>query len=330
MEQVADAAPSLRLFVYDQAGLTETPNATMADVATAVAGRKRIWVDHAGPVDEAEAQALAEACGLSLFDILEAVEPEQRAGVAHLEGATRVIATMAEGTTEFQSEQLSMFFNARMLLTLQRTHGDCMEPVRNRLRNAQSRVRANGTDYLVHAMLETIIDAYYKPLDRLADTLDSLEDAIAARPMPTHMTALYGAKRELLGLKRAIWPMREVLLALSLDDAAHVKPATRRAFRSTQSYAIQLIEIVENDRELAANILDLYQSALANRMNEVMKVLAIISTIFIPLSFIAAVWGMNFEHMPELREPWGYPAALSFMALVAAALLIWFKLRKWW
>jgi magnesium transporter len=320
----------MRLFIYEAAGVTETPSASLAEIEAALASRKRVWVDHAGPVDEAEATRLAQACGLNHHDILEAVEPEQRAGVAHVDNATRVIAMMAEGADAFAPEQLAIFFNARMTLTLQRTLGDCMEPVRNRLRNSQSRVRANGPDYLVHAMLEAIIDAFYKPVDRLADALDGLEDAISLSPKPAHMAGLHSAKRELLSLKRALWPMREVLLALSLDDAAHVKPATRRAFRTTQTYAIQLIEIVENDRELAANILDLYQSALANRMNEVMKVLAIISTIFIPLSFIAAVWGMNFEHMPELRAAWGYPAALGFMTLVAISLLTWFKLRKWW
>lgn len=330
MTDVPPNRAHMRLFVYEAAGVVETASATHADVAAAVAGRKRVWVDHSGPVDEAEALALSEACGLNHFDILDAFEPDQRAGVSQVDNATRVIATMAEGTEEFEADQISMFFNARLLLTLQRTHGDCMELVRGRLRNGQSRIRSNGPDYLVHAILESIIDAYYRPLDRLADTLDGLEDAIAAHPKPAQMTKLYEAKRELLSLKRALWPMREVLLTLSLDDASHVKPATRRALRATQAYCIQLIEIVENDRELAANILDLYQSALANRMNEVMKVLAIISTIFIPLSFIAAVWGMNFEHMPELRETWGYPAALGFMAFVAASLLAWFKIRKWW
>jgi magnesium transporter len=329
-DAASHAAPVLRVFTYDAQGIAEVQAATMADIAAALATRKRVWVDHAGPVDEAEADRLAQACGLNRHDILEAVEPEQRAGVAHVENATRVIAAMAEGGAEFETEQLAMFFNARLLLTLQRTPGDCMEPVRARLRNTQSRVRANGPDYLVHAILEAVIDAYYKPLDRLADTLDGLEDAIALNPKPSHMTSLHAAKRELLGMKRALWPMREVLLGLSMDDSTFVKPATRRQFRATQTYAIQLIEIVENDRELAANILDLYQSALANRMNEVMKVLAIISTIFIPLSFIAAVWGMNFEHMPELAEPWGYPAALGLMACVAVGLLSWFKIRKWW
>ncbi|MGL4405143.1 MAG: magnesium/cobalt transporter CorA, partial [Notoacmeibacter sp.] len=253
----------------------------------------------------------------------------QRAGVAHVDSATRVIATMAEGDKAFETDQLAMFFNNRFLLTLQRTHDDCMDVVRARFRNPKSRIRANGPDHLVHSILEATIDAYYKPLDRLAETLDHLEDLISHDSKPEQMRSLHKAKRELLALKRALWPMREVLLALSVDDATYVKPATRRAFRGTQSYAIQLIEIVESDRELAANILDLYQSSLANRMNEIMKVLATISTIFIPLSFLAGVWGMNFTHMPELNEVWGYPAALCFMSLVALGLVAWFKHRKW-
>jgi magnesium transporter len=321
---------AFRLFVYDASGIDEKPNATLADVSTALAGRKRVWIDHAGTLTPEQIDLLAPALSLDFHDIFEASEPEQRAGVAAIEGATRVIVTMAEGTDAFEPDQIAMFFNARMLLTLQSTHDDCLSQVRARLRNPISRLRANGPDFLVHSILEAVVDAYFKPVDRLNDALDNLEEAIAADPKPQHMKALHATKRELLSLKRALWPMREVLLSLSLDDAAHVKPVTRRAFRSTQAYVIQLIEIVENDRELAANILDLYQSALANRMNEVMKVLAIISTIFIPLSFLAGIWGMNFEYMPELAKTWGYPAALGLMAAVALSLLTWFKIRKWW
>ena len=320
---------SFRLFIYDASGLDEIDNASLADIEEAMAGKRRLWIEHAGSLSEAQTESLAAVLGLNNIDIIEAMEPDQRAGVAHVDGATRIIATMAEGEAVFETDQLAMFFNNRFLLTLQRTADDCMEPVRGRFRNPKSRIRANGPDFLVHTILEAIIDAYYRPLDRLAETLDSLEDLISEDSKPMHMRALYAAKRELLGLKRALWPMREVLLALSVDDATHVKPATRRAFRSTQSYAIQLIEIVENDRELAANIRDLYQSSLANRMNEIMKVLAVISTIFIPLSFLAGVWGMNFVHMPELDEVWGYPAALGFMALVGIGLVTWFKSRKW-
>ena len=326
---MSENALHFRLFIYDAASLEENAVANIVDVTAAMAGKKRLWIEHAGALTEAETEALAAALGLNPFDIVEAMEPEQRAGVAHIDGATRVIATMAEGDTEFETDQLAMFFNNRFLLTLQRTSDDCMDTVRARFRNPKSRIRANGPDHLVHTILEATIDAYYKPLDRLAETLDSLEDQIAHNSKPEQMRSLHKAKRELLGLKRALWPMREVLLALSVDDATYVKPATRRAFRGTQSYAIQLIEIVENDRELAANILDLYQSSLANRMNEIMKVLATISTIFIPLSFLAGVWGMNFEHMPELDEVWGYPAALAFMTTVALGLIAWFRHRNW-
>ena len=326
---MTDNALRFRLFIYDAASLEENVAASLDDIALALESKKRLWIEHAGALTEAETEALAVTLTLNPLDIVEAMEPEQRAGVAHVDNATRVIATMAEGDSEFETDQLAMFFNTRFLLTLQRTSDDCMDPVRARFRNPKSRIRASGPDHLVHTILEATIDAYYKPLDRLAETLDHLEDLISQNAKSEHMRSLHKAKRELLSLKRALWPMREVLLALSVDDATYVKPATRRAFRGTQSYAIQLIEIVENDRELAANILDLYQSSLANRMNEIMKVLATISTIFIPLSFLAGVWGMNFVHMPELDEPWGYPMALGFMALVALGLIGWFRYRKW-
>ena len=324
-----EPALHFRLFVYDAGSLDEAKQASLDDIVAAMSGKKRLWIEHAGLLTEAETEALASALGLNALDIVEAMEPEQRAGVAHVDGATRVIATMAEGDTVFETDQLAMFFNNRFLLTLQRTIDDCMEPVRSRFRNPKSRIRANGPDHLVHAILEATIDAYYKPLDRLAETLDKLEDLISHNAKPEQMRALHKAKRELLSLKRALWPMREVLLALSVDDATYVKPATRRAFRGTQSYAIQLIEIVESDRELAANILDLYQSSLSNRMNEIMKVLATISTVFIPLSFLAGIWGMNFTHMPELDEVWAYPAALAFMTIVALGLISWFRHRDW-
>jgi magnesium transporter len=333
VDMIAAAHPDVRLFAYDAAGLTETPLATLDHLASALAAhakdKSRLWVDIAGPLPEEWVQAIAGLLNVNPFDVTDATEPGHRAGVEVLDNATRVIASMAEGAEAYEPDPLVIFFNSRLTVTLQHSVGDCMELVRGRLRNPKSRVRGAGPDYLVHAILESVIDAYFAPLDRVAGQLDLLEDEIAANPNPTHMRDLHRSKRELLSLKRAIWPMREVLLALSTDDVAHVKPATRRLFRATQSYAIQLIEIVENDREWAANILDLYQSALSNRMNEVMKVLAVISTIFIPLSFLAGVWGMNFKHMPELDEVWGYPAALTFMATVAFGLIAWFKLRKW-
>jgi magnesium transporter len=333
VEALSLAHPDLRLFAYDSAGLAETPLATLDHLAKAMAAhakdKSRLWVDVAGRLPEDWVTAIAGLLDINPFDITDATEPGHRAGVEALDNATRVIASMAEGADAYEPDPLVIFFTNRLTVTLQHSVGDCMELVRTRLRNPKSRVRSSGPDYLVHAILESVIDAYFAPLDRLAGQLDLLEDEIAANPNPTHMRDLHRSKRELLSLKRAIWPMREVLLALSTDDVAHVKPATRRLFRATQSYAIQLIEIVENDREWAANILDLYQSALSNRMNEVMKVLAVISTIFIPLSFLAGVWGMNFTHMPELDEVWGYPAALTFMATVAFGLIAWFKLRKW-
>lgn len=332
-EKLAIALPDVRLFAYDVAGLTETPLATLEHLASAIAShakdKSRLWIDIAGVLPDDWKVALADLLKVPLFEVAEAVEPGHRAGVETLENATRVIASMAEGAEAYEPDPLVIFFNSRMTVTLQHSVGDCMEFVRTRLRNPKSRLRTAGPDYLVQSILESVIDAYFAPLDRLAGKLDTLEDAIADNPNPSHMRDLHRVKRELLSLKRAIWPMREVLLALSTDDVAHVKPVTRRMFRATQSYAIQLIEIVENDREWAANILDLYQSALSNRMNEVMKVLAVISTIFIPLSFLAGVWGMNFTHMPELDEVWGYPAALTFMATVAISLFAWFKLRKW-
>ena len=196
------------------------------------------------------------------------------------------------------------------------------------------RIRTRGAAYFVYAILDTILDAYFPMLETIGDELEDLEDKITKDPHPRDVGRLHQLKRELLVIKRALWPAREMLSAMSREELGLIPSEVGYFLRDTYDHAIQLIDIVETYRELATGLLDLYLSSVSTKMNEVMKVLTIISTIFIPLSFLAGIWGMNFApdstwNMPELRWRYGYPVALTIMIVIAVGLLYLFRRKRW-
>ena len=213
--------------------------------------------------------------------------------------------------------------------------GDCLDPVRRRLQSPVGMIRKRGSAYLVYAILDTIVDAYFPMLEKIGDALEDIESAIMNDPQPSDVTQLHALKRELLVVKRALWPSREMLSSMTREDVEIVPEAVNLFLRDTYDHVVQLIDIVETYREVATGLIDLYLSSVSTKMNEVMKVLTIISTIFIPLGFLAGVWGMNFDpsaspwNMPELGFYYGYPAALGIMTVVVVALLIVFRRKKW-
>ena len=227
------------------------------------------------------------------------------------------------------TEQLSIFLGEGFLITFQEEPGDCFDAVRERLHSGRTRIRSSGADYLCYALLDAVIDAYFPVLERFGDRLDESELQIMARADSSMVASLHEIRRELMGLRRAIWPLREVVNALMRDDHAWVKEETRLFLRDAYDHTVQIIDVVETHRELAAGLMDMYLSILSHRMNEVMKVLTIIATIFIPLTFVAGIYGMNFDSMPELHWAWGYPAALAVMAVTAVALVMFFRRRGW-
>jgi magnesium transporter len=246
-----------------------------------------------------------------------------------------VMKSLSLNQDELEIEQISFFLSGNYVITLQELPGDSFEAVRQRIRQGKGQIRNVGPDYLLYALVDALMDEFFPVMERYGERIEELEDAVIARPAPETLNEIHGIKRDLLELRRISWPEREVIGSLQREEAHLVKPETRVFLRDSYDHAIQVIDMIETYRDLATGLLDVYLSSASNRLNEVMKVLTIISTIFIPLNFIAGVYGMNFDrqasplNMPELGWYFGYPAVLTLMAITGGALALYFKRKGW-
>jgi len=230
---------------------------------------------------------------------------------------------------EIKAEQVSFILLENGLITFQEREGDVFEPVRERLRKNKGRLRRSGADYLLYALIDAVVDNYFLVLDALGMDIEELEDTLLVNPGTESLQTLHKLKQELIFIRKSVWPLREMLNSTIKLDSKLVKKSTLVYLRDIYDHTIQTIEIIESYRDLAAGLQDLYLSGVSNRMNEVMKVLTIIATIFIPLTFIAGIYGMNFEFMPELKWEYGYFFILGVMVVLAIGMLVYFKRKKW-
>jgi len=238
--------------------------------------------------------------------------------------------TWDEAERSIRTEQVSLIVMPQLLLSFQeRTPNDVFEPVREALRARRGRITAEGTDYLAYALIDAIVDHYFVVLEGLGDEVDSLEDEVVERPSSEVMRRLQELKRELAFLRNSIWPLREVVGRLERGDVSLIGEQTTLYLRDVYDHTVQVIETVETYRDITGGTLDIYLSSISNRLNSVMKVLTVISTIFIPLTFITGLYGMNFEHMPELNSRLGYPLVLLLMLVLALGMLAVFRLKRW-
>ncbi|MEX1237841.1 MAG: magnesium/cobalt transporter CorA, partial [Pseudomonadales bacterium] len=227
------------------------------------------------------------------------------------------------------TEQVSLFLFEDVLITFQERQGDVWQPIRARLQTENTRLRRNGAGYLLYALLDAIVDHCFPVLEQYGDVLEDLELVTLEQPTPDVLHRIHSIKRELALLRRIVWPMREVTDQLYREEQGRINEATRPYLRDVYEHTIQIVEIIESYREMAGGLTDLYMSAVSNRMNEIMKVLTIMASVFIPLTFIAGVYGMNFEFMPELKEPWAYPVIWGVFILVTTAMLYFFRHKGW-
>lgn len=310
------------------------PGVGIDDVRKAASSGKRLWIDVVGLADLELIAAIGELFEMDSLAIEDVANTVQRPKVDVYERHPLIIAHMFDGKTVGSKEQFAIIFDKSHLVTFQERPGDCLEPVRRRLEAPGGRIRQRGAPYLVYAILDTILDAYFPLLQAIGEELEQLEDRITFDPRPREVNELHAIKRQLLTVKRALWPTREMLSALTREELGLFPREVHQYLRDTYDHAVQLIDVTETYRELATGLLDLYLSSVSTKLNEVMKVLTIISTIFIPLGFLAGLWGMNFNpdvagNMPELDLPYAYPMALGFMALIVIGLLAVFRWKRW-
>lgn len=227
------------------------------------------------------------------------------------------------------AEQVSLILGTNYVISFQELEGDVFDPIRTRIREKKGRVRNHQADYLAYALLDAIVDGYYLVLESLGDRVTAMETEIMRSPAGNTLERLHSIKRDMIFVRRAVWPMRDLINALLRDERDRFQPGTQIFLRDVYDHIVHIMETLDSHRDILSGLTDLYLSIISNRMNEVMKVLTIIATIFIPLTFVAGIYGMNFRQMPELDQPWGYPAVLLLMLLMTVALLLFFKRRKW-
>ncbi len=228
-----------------------------------------------------------------------------------------------------EMEQISIVIGPHFLLSFQERPGNLLDPVRTRIREDLSQLRKSGPDFLAYSIIDAAIDGYYPVLEAIGERLEDLEDQIIAQPHQEALHTVHEVKRDLLSVRRGIWPQRETLGSLIRDENPQVGALTRTYLRDCYEHCIQVIDVVETYRELAGGLMDLYLSSVANRQNDIMRVLTIIATVFMPLTFIAGIYGMNFKHMPELNWWWAYPAVMGGMAVIAGAMIVYFRRKGW-
>jgi magnesium transporter len=230
---------------------------------------------------------------------------------------------------EITAEQVSLIIGPNYVISFQETPEDLFNPIRNRLRSSSGRIRKKGADYLAYALIDTIVDNYFVILETLGEKVEDLEDELLKFPDEKTMLAIHNLKRDMIFLRRSVWPLREVTGFLERGESKLIHKTTRVYLRDVYDHTIQVVDNIETSRDILSGMLDIYLSTLSNRTNSVMKVLTIIATIFMPLTFIAGVYGMNFENMPELQWHWGYPAVVLLMFIIAAGMLLFFRKKRW-
>jgi magnesium transporter len=332
-----DALPSrVNVMAYDEGKLVEERIDDVAQLAALRGKHAVIWVDVAGLANVDLIRRVGEIFDLHPLALEDVVHTHQRPKVEEYPSSLYLTVRTPEILDEaLDLEQISFFLGEGFVLTFQERDGDCFEPVRERLRRSRGKVRRCGPDYLAYALLDAIVDSYFPHVESYGDRLEELQDQILTRPDQALVHEIHSIKRDLLAIRRTVWPLREAINGLLREEHAAIREETRLYLRDVYDHTVQLVELTELHREVVSGLLDIYLSSVSNRMNEVMKVLTIIATIFIPLSFVASVYGMNFDreaspfNMPELGWRYGYPFALGLMASIATGLLVYFRRRGW-
>jgi len=260
------------------------------------------------------------------------VNTDQRPKIEEFETFVFVILKMLsydDKAEETQVEQVSLIIGNNYVLSFQEREGDIFEQVRERIRKGKGRVRKSGADYLAYALIDAVVDHYFIILEKDGEKIEGLEEKVISDPEPKTLNNIHRLKREMIFLRRSVWPLREVINSMTKADSKMIKESTKIFLRDVYDHTIQVIDTVETYRDMLSGMHDTYLSSVSNRMNEIMKVLTIIATIFIPLTFIAGIYGMNFEFMPELKWNWGYFAVLGIMLVATGGMLVYFKRKKW-
>jgi magnesium transporter len=323
--------PVITLMEYDGATLEERQVGSIEETFPCRDNSKVSWINIDGLADVELFRALGLHFGLHPLALEDVLHVPQRPKIEEYADHFFIVAQMVycdEGEVEF--EQVSIFLGRNFLITIQEEAlRDVFDPVRARLRVGRGFIRTMRHDYLAYALLDAVVDHFFPVLEVLGERVENLEDRVIEHPTRESVVEIHDLKRQLLRLRRSAWPQREVVNALSRDESGLIHQETKAFLRDCYDHTIQIMDLIETYRDLTSGMMDLYLSSLGIRTNDIMRVLTVVTTIFIPLTFIVGVYGMNFENMPELKSRYGYFFVLGGMAAVAIGMLLFFKRKRW-
>jgi len=323
----------IRLIDYDEAQLQEKEAKIIEECFPFKDLPTVTWVNIDGLHDIKLMEKIGKHFGLHPLVLEDILNTEQRPKIEDFDDYLFVVLKMLhfdENEQEVRAEQISIILASNFVLSFQERVGDIFNPLRERIRSAKGRVRKMGPDYLAYALMDAIVDNYFIVLEKLGEKIEGMEQELVTNPTPETLQTLHNLKREMIFLRKSVWPLREVVSRLERGESKLIKDSTGIYLRDVYDHTIQVIDTIETFRDMLSGMLDIYLSSVSNRMNEVMKVLTIIATIFIPLTFIVGIYGMNFEYMPELKWHWVYPKAFWVVIIgVAVFMAFYFRKKKW-
>jgi len=290
------------------------------------------WINIDGINDTVLLGKIGEEFGIHPLTLEDITDIEHRPKIEDFEDYIYVVLKMLlynEKETEVQSEQVSLILGENYVISFQERKGDIFDPIRDRIRTSKGRIRKMGADYLAYTLLDTLVDNYFIVPEKIGEKIESLENELITDPTSETLLTIQNLKTKLIFLRKSVWPLREVIRAFEKIESPLIKDSTDIYLRDVYDHTIQLIDTIETSRDILTGMLDIYLSSLSNKMNQVMKVLTIIATIFIPLTFVAGIYGMNFRYMPELEWKWSYPVVLLIMVFIGIVMLFYFRKKKW-
>ncbi|MFW6140776.1 MAG: magnesium/cobalt transporter CorA [Acidobacteriota bacterium] len=322
----------ITLIDYDQQNVTKKEISRIEECCLFKETPTVSWINVDG-IHEAEIiKKLGKDFALHPLTLEDIMNPRQRPKVEKFDDYLFIVLKMLsydEKEEKVIEEQVCLILGENYVLSFQEKEGDIFNPVRDRITSGLGRIRKRGSDYLAYCIIDVVVDHYFLILENLGDKVERLEDSLTGKPDESTLQKIHGLKREMILLRKSVWPLREMINGLEKTESSLIHKETLRFFRDIYDHTIQVMDTIETYRDMIFSMHDTYLTTISNRMNEVMKVLTIIATLFIPLTFIAGVYGMNFEFMPELKWRFAYFGVWGIMLLVAGVMILYFKNKKW-
>ena len=317
---------------YDETQITEKEAAAIEECFPFKDKPTVTWINIDGLHEVDIIEKLGNHFGLHPLLLEDILNTEQRPKMEESENYIFFVLKMifsVDEDKEIKAEQVSLILGHNFVISFQEREGDVFNPVRDRIRKSKGRIRKVGADYLAYALLDAIVDSYFSVLENVGEKIEDTEQQLTLNPTTQTLQLIRKLKNEMIFLRKSVWPLRELISGFLRLETSLVQQSTVVYIRDVYDHTIQVIDTIESYRDMISGMLDIYLSSISNRLNEIMKVLTIIATIFMPLTFLAGVYGMNFKHMPELEWTWGYPASLGLMLGISLTMLFFFRRKRW-